>query len=631
MMRAVSIAFAERPRMSKVFLAGWFAFLLVSPSADAAAWGERGVSRNFLVEGPHLYAADGRGVAVFDISNPASMRTIDIESGDDESFDIARMGDEILLATSHGLDRFLTVSDGTLTRQEPWPHEGGFTHVAAGDQWAATANGAQVLFLRSQGEKFERSHSMKFGHPVLDMVARGPHLFVAVESEAVYVIDAKSGSQTGFILIDSESLVLTDSTLWSASSLGGLVAIDVADALSPKILSTTGRQTIDMDGVAADGSRVYVFAKPDTIHFFDASDLRAPRLITTRTEWIDVAAASGTHLFFAGPRLDRDGFPYESGAPVRAFDATSLSSPSLAGEVRTLAGPVSGVWTDGSLAYVVDAPFFRVLDVSKTDQPRELSALPLPVDAPQLRVRVKNGIALVYGRDYVHLIDVSDPIRPRFKATWNPRGHSPDDAALMADGLFVEVNDHSGIHVVNYEQYDPPAQVGGRIMHWHSVAAGDDAIYVLSGSFLTMSLTGGKQVDDVTVFTEYASTLDTAPPNADRPSFVILRQGRGLRVFSLREDRFRPREIAFVPVSGAGAMATGENSLVVEVDGTLMRLDLSNPAALVPTEMRATSPMQISMAGEKIVVADRYRLRVYGPDTPPPPVPVTSKRRSVRR
>jgi hypothetical protein len=46
----------------------------------------------------------------------------------------------------------------------------------------------------------------------------------------------------------------------------------------------------------------------------------------------------------------------------------------------------------------------------------------------------------------------------------------------------------------------------------------------------------------------------------------------------------------------------------------------------------ATSPMQMSVAGEKVVIADRYRLRVYGPDTPAPPpapTPVPSRRRAV--
>ena len=86
-----------------------------------------------------------------------------------------------------------------------------------------------------------------------------------------------------------------------------------------------------------------------------------------------------------------------------------------------------------------------------------------------------------------------------------------------------------------------------------------------------------------------------------------------------------------MPAKDPQGLATTETSAIVAIDGTIERLDLTNPTELVPTSMRVTSPMQMSMAGEKIIVADRYRLRVYGPDTAPPPEPATSKRRSVRR
>jgi hypothetical protein len=49
--------------------------------------------------------------------------------------------------------------------------------------------------------------------------------------------------------------------------------------------------------------------------------------------------------------------------------------------------------------------------------------------------------------------------------------------------------------------------------------------------------------------------------------------------------------------------------------------------------MRVASPMQIASANGKIVVADRYSLRVFGPNTAPPPPPTqpeTERRRRVR-
>lgn len=610
-----------------------FLFLLIVPVSHAAGWGERGVSKNFTIAGERLYAADGRGVTVYDISNPASMRSLDVESGDDESLDVALYGaTDVVLATRGGLERFDVAADGTLSRMGTWRYEGGVSLVAANATAVAGAAGNEVLLLERTADALTLLRRVRFSDRVLSMAFGPSHLFVTVQAQGIYVVDPSSGEQVAIISRASEDLALSGSTLWSASSTGGLNAIDVRNPLSPEVISTTGVGSA-MDGVAAAGTRVYVFNEPDTIHFFDASDITQPRLAATRREWVNVAAARGTTLFFSGPRLDRDGFTYETGTPVRALDAAAPASPSIVGEVRDLAGPVSGVWTDGSLAYVVDVPFFRVLDVSKSDAPRELTSIELPYAAPQLSVRVKNGMAFVYGREYVHLVDLTDPVRPRLKATWDPRGYSPNDVAPMADGLFVEVNQHSGIHVVNYKEYDPPVQVGGRISHWHAVVAGDDALYTLAGYLLTMSVTDRARARDTSIIFQYGHDLETAPPNADRPPLLVLAQSGGLRIYTLEIDRFEPLEMAFIPVANPREMATTASSVVVDVGGTLHLLDLTltSLTRLVPTDMRVTSAMQISMAGEKIVVADRYRVRVYGPDTPPPPSPATSKRRSVRR
>ncbi|MGZ5474367.1 MAG: hypothetical protein ACXWG4_10440, partial [Thermoanaerobaculia bacterium] len=122
--------------------------------------------------------------------------------------------------------------------------------------------------------------------------------------------------------------------------------------------------------------------------------------------------------------------------------------------------------------------------------------------------------------------------------------------------------------------------------------------------------------------------VDTAPPNAPRPSYLLARGQAGLRLYSL-EDRFHPAEIDSLEMSGLGIFATGERSAYVAKDGRLHFVDLTKDLDLQPTEMRVTSPMQMSVAGEKIVIADRYSVRVYGPDTAPPPPP-PARRRATR-
>ena len=114
--------------------------------------------------------------------------------------------------------------------------------------------------------------------------------------------------------------------------------------------------------------------------------------------------------------------------------------------------------------------------------------------------------------------------------------------------------------------------------------------------------------------------MDTAPPNSSRPELLLARGEDGLRLYSL-EDRFHPAEIDFLPMTGLGIFATGDRSAYIAKDGRLHFVDLTQELALQATDMRVTSPMQMSVAGEKIVVADRYSVRVYGPNTAPPPAP----------
>jgi hypothetical protein len=119
--------------------------------------------------------------------------------------------------------------------------------------------------------------------------------------------------------------------------------------------------------------------------------------------------------------------------------------------------------------------------------------------------------------------------------------------------------------------------------------------------------------------------VDIAPPNSSRPEYLLARGEDGLHLYSL-EDRFHPAELDFLPMTGLGVFATGNRNAYIAKDGRLHFVDLTQELALQATEMRVTSPMQMSVAGEKIVIADRYSVRVYGPNTAPPPAPPARRR-----
>lgn len=593
----------------------------------AGEWGSRGAPRRFLLNGDRLYAADGRGVSVYDVASSTNIRRIDVETGDDESRDLALLGTtQLLLATARGLDRFAVAADGTLARSDSFRDVRDITRVAANDSVAAIASARVVTILGDSESGLVRLQQIDLPYTVRAVEFVGDVLYIAVAETAVYAYDVETATELGLVPFDAADLARSGSTLWAAGPQG-LAAIDVSDPRAPRVAGNFGSGVMKLTAVAVAGTRVYAAESPGRLRVFDGASPREPRLVSTIDDWAHAVAASGTRAFISGSRIDAEGLPFETGVPVRVYEGGTI-----AGEFTDLAGPVSGAWTDGSIAFIVDPPYFRVLDVSKTDQPRELASILVP--RIQDHVRVRDGLAILYGRSDVNFIDVSDPYKPKYLGTYDAEGHPPSAAAFLRDTI-VEANEHSGLHIVDYSDFDAPVQIAGRIWHYHDVAAGDDAVYVLQlTSFLALDVTDRRRVVDRQVINvEGYAQIETIPPNSGSPRFLVWRGLHDIVLLTL-EDRFAPREIAKVPLSPkAELMGTSATSVFAAVDGRLLRVDADAPAIVHETGLRVISPLQIAVSGEKVVVADRYSVHVYGPDTaspPPPPPPPVGRRRSLR-
>lgn len=627
--------------MRRILLPTLVSLLLVSSSTFAQTsgmWGQRGTSKSFAIRGNFLYSADGRGVSVFDISQPDAIERVDLEWSDDETAEVAIMGNELVVATNRGVERFAIAGDGRIDRLQGTNAVGATTHIVANANYAAAVSNKTVSLLERNGAGLlSVPRRLMFSDPVTAVAFVGDLLYVAADREPLRVFEPASSTAIDLLPgVDAAALALSDteSVLWTASADDGLTAIDVSNPREPQVLSKTGTNELHLDGVTAAGTRVYAFESPDVVRVFDATDAHAPQLVATMNEWVNVLAASGTRLFLAGPIVEDADFvfdareiPRETGKPVRSFDTTHLATPSLLAEAEDLAGPVTGVWTDGSIAYVIDPPYLRVLDVSKTSEPRELSHMTVP--KLQDKIRVKNGLAIIYGRAFVNMLDVSDVLHPRYLGTWDARGHSPSAAAIL-EGHVIEANQHSGMHVVSFDDPANPVQIGGRKWHYTDIAAGDDAAYALqSDIMLVVGIENQQKIVDKDVIELKYEQVDVAPPNSSRPGYLVARGDDGLRVYSLA-DRFHPQELDFLEMTGLGMFVTGDSTAYITKDRRLQFVDLAGGTlSLVPTEMYVTAPVQMSMAGEKIVVADRYSVRVFGPDTAAPP-PVPQRRRGTR-
>lgn len=602
-------------------------FLSLSASAQSGyvqsgMWGQRGISRAFVLDENILYAADGRGVAAYDVGATDRITRLDVEWSDDETYDLALFGDgELVVATSTGVERFTRAEDGTLTRLGASTSPGPTQHIAANAQYVAAASGGKLTLLERNGSGFKVAQTISYGSDVTAVAFVGGALYVSVARQPTRVYLAPSATAVRNIGgLTVQQFALSGDVLWAVSEDDGLNALDVSNPAAPVVLSNFGQNELHARGVAASGTHVYVFEAPDQLHVFDASD--PEEVIHTRvmTEWVNVIAASDSRVFFAGPVIEDSGLavdpgmiPRELGKPVRAADA---AGGTILAEYQELAGPVSGAWTDGSVAYIVDPPYLRVLDVSTTTNPREVASLLIP--NLQDRIRVKNGVAVIYGRNFVNYLDVSVPLRPRLISTWDAQGHPPNTAAILQTRV-IEANEHSGMHVVDFSNPSFPVQIGGRKWHYRDITASDDAAYAaMHDLMLVVEIAGERTVVDRDQIQEIYSQLDIVPPNSARPDFLLARGDEGLTLYSLA-DRFHPQAIDTLKMANLGLFATGDRSAYIARDGRLHFVDLGQKLALQATEMRVTSPLQMSVAGRKIVVADRYSVRVFGPDTAPPP------------
>ena len=112
------------------------------------------------------------------------------------------------------------------------------------------------------------------------------------------------------------------------------------------------------------------------------------------------------------------------------------------------------------------------------------------------------------------------------------------------------------------------------------------------------------------------------------PEQLVVSLPEGVRVFSLA-DAAHPVESHFIRMQGGVLFGSSGNTALLGTEGTLTALDLGS-GVTEATSMTVRSPMQVAAAPNgKVVVADRYGLRIFGPktDAPPPPPPAGPVRR----
>src|SRR5205823_4138995 len=167
---------------------------------------------------------------------------------------------------------------------------------------------------------------------------------------------------------------------------------------------------------------------------------------------VDAMTMSGTRLFVSGSSFDSLGIERGSGVPVRELDLAQPAAPALIGEAKDLAGPVSGAATDGSLAFLSDPPFFRVIDVSTTAAPKEIASVQLDDIEPY--VKSQGSRVILYGNGKARVIAVISAGATRVNIIYFPA------IQLAMAGDLLLIRDPTTLHVFSTADPFAPAEVG---------------------------------------------------------------------------------------------------------------------------------------------------------------------------
>ncbi|MEO8218432.1 MAG: hypothetical protein ABI718_15225, partial [Acidobacteriota bacterium] len=264
-----------------------------------------------------------------------------------------------------------------------------------------------------------------------------------------------------------------------------------------------------------------------------------------------------------------------------------------------------------------DPPLFRVIDIRNPAQPREVASLPM-YDAAD-RIYLRGSRVLAYGRANVHIIDVADPFHPRELGVYLSQGNVPDDAALAGQYL-VEDNRASGFHVVDISDPSRPTFLSGlkndpQNGQFFGLVAVDGAAYGFTPNSLKvidLSEPRANRLDHVIPALKIADAA-IAPASETHSQLLLLIDADRVRVFDL-SDIIHPAEIADLAIPHLlDIAAVADVAYGITAERELVRFDISDPRNPRITNVASglSNPVQVSFAGDRVVVADSYSLQVF--------------------
>jgi hypothetical protein len=574
---------------------------------EISRWGERGTAASFAVDGSRLFVADGRGVALYDLSDPNLIRQLSTLRTRHASRQIGLLGsDRLVVLTTESLE-LLSIDGDRLMLLGSTPVQA--QALAIGNQLIVTAGSELQRWVIAGDRLVPSGPAFRPSRSVGSLLIDGNHLYAGMQPSGIDVYAIGSSFEPiAFIPATALAMVRSGSSLFTAAG-AGFYEIDVSNPAAPQLIGLFGASSGDFRSIAAINGQVALGQGDRFLQLYGRSD--GWQLIDTLEIPATALAVAGSRLLSGGRSFDRFFLPLQN--PV-AFRSLSIDGGrfNVEREFTEAAAPRLGVATNGRLAYVADPPYLRVIEIGLV--PREITSVWYGDESD--RVRLEGNRLLVYGRGDVHIFELSSPEHPVWRGVYYALGTSPNDAR-MAGPYLLEANRGSGFHLLDISNPAVPVHLSGLrndgYGQWIGMAAMEGYAYgIAARGIKVVDLTDPHDAEFVH-FIGIERILGAEVMQHPAGSLLLVLDGTSLRIFDLAVP-LQPMEIAVVDLfEPADLTVDGTNAWVVSVDGQAARVDLSDPRRPVVHRFAASWMMgrDIAAAGGIFAIADDYSVRFH--------------------
>jgi hypothetical protein len=583
--------------------------------ARLAQWGERALPNAFAISGHFVLQADGRGLAVYDIENPAAIRRVAFAPTASPSLNLALGPGHAAVLTRDGLELFAFSADGAIA------HRGSAAVTARDVAWSGetiVTVGGEAVTWNIEASRLVRGATRLLDDPADTVATSGSRVFVGSAQHGIdaFTLSGETLSHDARVSAGALDLLVDGATLYAAAGDNGLTAIDIHDR-APRVIGRVAAPDLTLHALAKSGSRLFAANGAMRVEVFDVTNAAAMTRVTS-LEWpTEAIAANDDVVVVGGDAVNVTGKRLGAGTALRLHDPDGFAP---LGELPDRAGRLSGVATDGRYAYVADPPLFRVIDLADPRQPLEVARYSYGDGSD--RVRLDSGRVVIWGVGNAHLFDVRDPRRPLYSGAYHSKGIPPEGAAF-AGPFLIEANKASGFHVLDISIPGRFHHTGGLINDFNGMFRGVAAIPGTAYAWLengvkVVEIADNGRVRLVRVL-EAPSTIDVDVIHSASGALrlAVLDDAR-LRLFDL-SDPLRPVETgSIVTMRGRDIEADGDAVWIIADDGRVMRIDVANPASprIALDSSGLALPTQIAAAGGIVAVADGTALTILSDVAP---------------